>query len=164
MSPDGQILWQRGDGVATALIDRPARRNALNASLCDDLRAHLEDSRDLRAVVIGGSGTKAFCAGADLARRAEDTSGGLTHGGGDSFRPAFSLSSPSRQVGGPVDSVVRLRQRRVESPPHGERNKKSREVVRRRGAKARRGLESFCQPSVCCRNGAAASTASRDSA
>ena len=91
MSPDGQILWQRGDGVATALIDRPARRNALNASLCDDLRAHLEDSRDLRAVVIGGSGTKAFCAGADLARRAEDTSGGLTHGGGDSFRPAFEL-------------------------------------------------------------------------
>ena len=89
MSPDGQILWERSGHVGTALIDRPARRNALSASLCDDLRGHLESNRDLRAVVIGGAGDKAFCAGADLARRAEDTGGGLTHGGGDSFRPAF---------------------------------------------------------------------------
>lgn len=91
MSPDGQIVWQRSDRVGTALIDRPARRNALSAALCDELRAHLEASRDLRAVVIGGSGDKAFCAGADLARRAEDTGGGLTHGGGDTFRPAFEM-------------------------------------------------------------------------
>ncbi|MCA9298388.1 MAG: enoyl-CoA hydratase/isomerase family protein, partial [Phycisphaerales bacterium] len=88
MSPDGQILWGRDGAVATALIDRPARRNALSAALCDELRGHLEANRDLRAVVIGGAGDKAFCSGADLARRAEDT-GGLTHGGGDSFRPAF---------------------------------------------------------------------------
>jgi len=90
MSPDGQILWERSPTIGTALIDRPARRNALNASLCDELRAHLEGNRDLRAVVIGGSGDKAFCSGADLARRSEDT-GGLTHGGGDSFRPAFEM-------------------------------------------------------------------------
>lgn len=88
MSPDSAIVWDRRDAVATALIDRPARRNALSATLCDDLRALLEAHHDLRAVVIGGAGDKAFCAGADLARRAEDT-GGLTHGGSDSFRPAF---------------------------------------------------------------------------
>jgi len=88
MSPDGQIVWERSGHTGVALIDRPARRNALSAALCDDLRGHLERHRDLRAVVIGGAGDKAFCAGADLARRAEDT-GGLTHGGGDSFRPAF---------------------------------------------------------------------------
>jgi enoyl-CoA hydratase/carnithine racemase len=39
-------------------------------------------------VVIGGAGDRAFCAGADLAQRANDT-GGLSHGGGDTFRPAF---------------------------------------------------------------------------
>ncbi len=88
MSPDGTILWERSDLIATALIDRPARRNALSAALCDELRVHLAENRDLRAVVISGAGDKAFCAGADLARRAEDT-GGLTHGGGDTFRPAF---------------------------------------------------------------------------
>ena len=89
MSPDGQIVWDRDDHIGVALIDRPARRNALSAALCDALRVHLEGNRDLRVVVVGGAGDKAFCAGADLARRAEDTGGGLTHGGGDSFRPAF---------------------------------------------------------------------------
>ena len=88
MSPDGSILWDRDDVVGTALIDRPARRNALNAGLCEELGSNLRKNRDLRAVVIGGAGDRAFCSGADLARRAADT-GGLTHGGGDTFRPAF---------------------------------------------------------------------------
>lgn len=89
MSPDGRILWERAGVVATALIDRPARRNALNATLCDELRERFEANEDLRAVVIGGTGDRAFCAGADLVQRADDAGGGLSHGGGDSFRPAF---------------------------------------------------------------------------
>jgi len=88
MSPDGSITWERDGVVGTALIDRPARRNALNADLCEDLRSILQENRDLRAMVIGGAGDRAFCSGADLARRADDT-GGLNHGGGDTFRPAF---------------------------------------------------------------------------
>jgi enoyl-CoA hydratase/carnithine racemase len=38
--------------------------------------------------VIGGTGDRAFCSGGDLAQRAEET-GGLSHGGTDTFRPAF---------------------------------------------------------------------------
>ncbi len=75
--------------VGLAVLDRPERRNALNAELCDDLRGHLEANQGLRAVVISGEGS-AFCAGADLARRTADH-GGLEHGGEDSFRPAFEL-------------------------------------------------------------------------
>ena len=37
--------------------------------------------------MLTGAGV-AFCAGADIIRRAQDT-GGLEHGGGDTFRPAF---------------------------------------------------------------------------
>jgi enoyl-CoA hydratase len=89
------IRWeQHSEHVGLATIDRPERRNALSAELCDDLRAHVEAAALLRAVVITGEG-KAFCAGADINRRAEDTapgaSGGLDHGGGDTFRPAFEL-------------------------------------------------------------------------
>ncbi len=88
------IRWEEpAPFVGLATIDRPERRNALSAELCDDLRARLEGSRHLRALVVTGEGT-AFCAGADLARRAADTgaaSGGLEHGGGDTFRPAFEL-------------------------------------------------------------------------
>lgn len=91
------IKWEEPtEHVGLATIDRQERRNALNAELCDELRTRLERAHGLRAVVITGEG-KAFCAGADLARRSVDTAqgasgaGGLEHGGGDTFRPAFEL-------------------------------------------------------------------------
>ncbi|MSO38520.1 MAG: enoyl-CoA hydratase [Acidimicrobiia bacterium] len=91
------IRWDDAvDHVGLLTIDRPERRNALNAELCGELRERLENSHQLRAIVITGEGT-AFCAGADIARRAEDNdrssagSGGLEHGGSDTFRPAFEL-------------------------------------------------------------------------
>ena len=80
------IRWEVRDRVGIATIDRPERRNALNAELCAQLLADLEAEPDLRAVVITGAGDKAFCAGADLVVRTEDAS---EPGGGDTFRPAF---------------------------------------------------------------------------
>jgi enoyl-CoA hydratase/carnithine racemase len=80
------IRWETADRVGVATIDRPERRNALNAELCTQLLAHLDADRDLRAVVVTGAGDKAFCAGADLVVRTEDAS---EPGGGDTFRPAF---------------------------------------------------------------------------
>jgi enoyl-CoA hydratase len=80
------IRWEVRDLVGLATIDRPERRNALNAELCTQLEGHLESTPDLRAVVITGAGDKAFCAGADLVVGTEDAS---EPGGGDAFRPAF---------------------------------------------------------------------------
>jgi len=80
------IRWEVRDRVGVATIDRPERRNALNADLCLQLLGHLESAPDLRAVVVAGAGDKAFCAGADLAVRAADTA---EPGGADTFRPAF---------------------------------------------------------------------------
>ena len=82
------IRTERRGPVDIAIIDRPERRNALNAELCDELSTFIESDHDRRVLVIGGAGDKAFCAGADLARRSTDV-GGLEHGGGDTFRPAF---------------------------------------------------------------------------
>ena len=83
------IRWEHDGRVGTAVIDRPERRNAMNAELCDELNDRLVANGELRAVVITGAGDKAFCAGADLARRSSDTAGGLEHGGNDTFRPSF---------------------------------------------------------------------------
>ena len=80
------LRWEVRELVAIATIDRPERRNALNAELCSQMLAHLEAERELRAVVITGAGDQAFSAGADLVVRAEDAS---EPGGGDTFRPAF---------------------------------------------------------------------------
>ncbi len=82
------ILWEPRDGIGVALIDRPERRNAIDADLCNELRNLLQTNPDLGAVVIGGTGDRSFCAGADLGQRKNDA-GGLEHGGGDTFRPAF---------------------------------------------------------------------------
>jgi enoyl-CoA hydratase/carnithine racemase len=84
------IRWERNDFVGIATIDRPDRRNALSADLCEDLTAHLVGNRDLRAVIVIGSGDRAFSAGADLARRSSDVSS-LEHGGRDTFRPSFEV-------------------------------------------------------------------------
>ena len=84
------IHWQEpAPHVGLAILDRPERRNALNAEQCDDLRGHLEANHQLRAIVIAGEGSS-FCAGADIVRRTADHSG-LAHGKEDSFRPAFEL-------------------------------------------------------------------------
>ncbi len=82
------ILWEPRDGIGVALIDRPERRNSIDADLCNELRNLLQTNPDLGAVVIGGTGDRSFCAGADLGQRKNDA-GGLEHGGGDTFRPAF---------------------------------------------------------------------------
>lgn len=57
------------DGIRTLTLHRPARRNALNSALVSALRSALEAAREddeTRAIVLTGSGEKAFCAGADL--------------------------------------------------------------------------------------------------
>jgi enoyl-CoA hydratase/carnithine racemase len=78
------ITFEQRGQVGLATIDRQERRNALNAEMCAELRGHLEQSRDLRAVVITGAGT-AFCAGADLVTRFAAHGDATT----DTFRPAF---------------------------------------------------------------------------
>lgn len=95
------IRWERRGTVGVATIDRPERRNALNAGLCDDLRARLESSADLRAIVITGAGT-AFCAGADLVTR--NDSGRDPE---DTLRPAFDrLVDAVEAFAGPVIAAV----------------------------------------------------------
>jgi methylglutaconyl-CoA hydratase len=63
------LLMELQDGVLTLTLNRPNKRNALDAATLDRLaeglaRAELE--RDIRVVAIRGAG-KDFCAGADLA-------------------------------------------------------------------------------------------------
>lgn len=57
------------DGVATVTINRPERRNALDAEHYAGLSQAWTEVRDnpaIRAAVVTGAGDKAFCAGADL--------------------------------------------------------------------------------------------------
>ena len=62
------LLLDRADGVLSLTLNRPAKRNALNAELIDDLHQALERAdldADVRVILLRGAG-KDFCAGADL--------------------------------------------------------------------------------------------------
>ncbi len=63
------LLVERDAAVATITVHRPRVLNALDSQTIDDLRrAILELKRDdeIRAVIVTGSGEKAFIAGADI--------------------------------------------------------------------------------------------------
>ena len=56
--------------VATITLDRPERRNAMNTEMVHEMLAVLEGiafRREIRIVVLTGSGDRFFCPGADLA-------------------------------------------------------------------------------------------------
>jgi enoyl-CoA hydratase len=63
------IIVERDGAVAIITLNRPKALNALNDAMMRELAqalAQLEADRDVRAVVVIGSGDKAFAAGADI--------------------------------------------------------------------------------------------------
>lgn len=72
MSEAGVRLERRG-AIALVTLDRPERMNALSRALVarfGEIGRELATQDDVRLVIVTGSGTKAFCAGADLKERA----------------------------------------------------------------------------------------------
>jgi enoyl-CoA hydratase len=70
------LTLESGDGIAVITVNRPEKRNALNAAVRSELLAALDGLREdagARVVVITGAGDKAFVAGADIAEFAERT-------------------------------------------------------------------------------------------
>ncbi|HVS46597.1 MAG TPA: enoyl-CoA hydratase-related protein [Verrucomicrobiae bacterium] len=63
------ITVERDDAVGVVTLNRPTVLNALNAQLLSELSLalfELENQSDIRAIIITGSGEKAFAAGADI--------------------------------------------------------------------------------------------------
>lgn len=70
------LLVEVADGIAIVTINRPEKRNALNAMVRRELMDALDglsERDDVRVVVFTGAGEKAFIAGADIAEFAERT-------------------------------------------------------------------------------------------
>lgn len=70
MTDQDALLVTKADGVAEVTLNRPSKRNALNAELIvrlDQCWTDLVDDPLVRAVILTGAGDRAFCAGADLA-------------------------------------------------------------------------------------------------
>jgi enoyl-CoA hydratase/carnithine racemase len=92
-----EILTSVADGIATVTLNRPERRNAMNAALLRGLGAafdELDARKDVRVILVRGAGP-AFCSGMDL--KEMEAQGGAT--------------------GDPETGVVRILQR-VEASRH----------------------------------------------
>ena len=92
MDPALPVLIERRDAVATVTINRPERRNSLNAAVKDALRDALADvaaDTGVRAVVLTGAGEH-FCAGQDLKEHAD----GLGAGAASAFSTVADHYAP----------------------------------------------------------------------
>ena len=91
-------------GVALATLDRPAALNALDFDLMDELAATLETldaDAVCRAIVITGTGDRAFAAGADVRELEPQTSSTLTADG------RFAAWDRLAAIGLPLIAAVR---------------------------------------------------------
>jgi enoyl-CoA hydratase len=65
----GELRYERVGAAAVLTIDRPERRNAIDAAAAEAFRQGLKDfeaDETARVLVLTGAGGQAFCAGADL--------------------------------------------------------------------------------------------------
>ena len=65
----GELRYERVDAAVVLTIDRPQRRNAIDAAAAERFREGLrefEADDGARVLVLTGAGGQAFCAGADL--------------------------------------------------------------------------------------------------
>lgn len=94
------LLFEVRDGIAFVTINRPDKLNALNDAVITDLgRVTDQVAADaaIRAVILTGTGTKAFVAGADIAELAQcdpATARALSHRGSTVFRRLERLPLP----------------------------------------------------------------------
>ena len=63
------ILIEKQDNIAVITINRPTKLNALNKATIQELHYFfkaLNEDKSVKAIIITGSGEKAFVAGADI--------------------------------------------------------------------------------------------------
>src|SRR5690606_41874885 len=68
------ILVEKKEPIAQITINRPSKLNALNKETIGELHdafKALEEDKSVRAIIITGSGEKAFVAGADISEFAD---------------------------------------------------------------------------------------------
>jgi enoyl-CoA hydratase/carnithine racemase len=75
MNAPQEVTYSDDGRVATITINRPDRRNAINAIVVSGIRDGLEQAigEELNAIVLTGAGDKAFCAGGDLGGMSDAT-------------------------------------------------------------------------------------------
>jgi len=94
------LIFEVSEGILTITLNRPKQLNALNLQLFAELKSVFETvykSDEIKAVIITGSGEKAFAAGADIKEFAafnSDEGAEMSQSGQDIFRTIETCPKP----------------------------------------------------------------------
>lgn len=105
MAEEEVVIVSVDDGIATLLLNRPERRNAINAEVIAACVKGVDRSRedDVRVVVLTGAGS-AFCAGGDVTVFGDDWSAAEQKR--FLFEGVFSLSQALQSFDKPVIAML----------------------------------------------------------
>jgi enoyl-CoA hydratase len=99
----GRVRWERRDAVASLLLDRPEKHNAMTPAMACELaeacRAINEDD-SVRCVVLHGAGARAFCTGSDINALDE-------YAGAFEFRNRLEYATEVRSIRKPVIAALK---------------------------------------------------------
>jgi methylglutaconyl-CoA hydratase len=104
------VLLASADGIARITLNRPEKRNALNAELIEALKDALRRAGkvgDVRAIVLSGAGSD-FCSGADLSVLQKISTASVEENLEDA-RSLMELFILIRSIGVPVIAAVKGR-------------------------------------------------------
>jgi enoyl-CoA hydratase/carnithine racemase len=109
LAQGGPILLEaKHDGIATLVMNRPDRLNALNNELAmaiNDALGRIAEDDTVRVVVITGAG-RAFCAGGDLGALGKGRQTGATHELEPLLRAGMQMVLKMRTMPQPVIAAV----------------------------------------------------------
>ena len=103
------ILVEIADGVGVITLDRPRVLNALSEALYQELDAALsamERDDDVRAIVLTGSGNRAFSAGGDIHEMAKQAKDGAPMPTGDRERRAWHIAECVKPTIGAINGLA----------------------------------------------------------
>jgi enoyl-CoA hydratase/carnithine racemase len=100
-APEPELVQERRDAILVLRLNRPEARNALTPGLINGIglaAVEAESDPGIRAIVLTGTGPRAFCAGMDLRSFAS----GDTPGAGDREGMAGFLRLTRGEIGVPI--------------------------------------------------------------
>ncbi|MEP6718596.1 MAG: enoyl-CoA hydratase-related protein [bacterium] len=104
------VLYSVEGSIATLILNRPEKRNALNAAMIEQLKSSLRKANDdaaIKAIIITGAGND-FCSGADLSALQKIADSSVSEKADDA-RSLLDLFTLIRAVTVPVIAAVRGR-------------------------------------------------------
>ncbi len=106
------VLVEKREGLGIIPLNRPEKLNAMNLTLSlelDQTVSRLEDDDEVKAIIITGSGNKAFSAGGDIKEMADQSQKQLKERGTDRADRYWHLAKELLLTGREVEAEEALR-------------------------------------------------------